>query len=175
MNHYGHNSAESRFHGTDPETLAREDLDPEVDEPDMDDAEETIIAQFEEEEAQVRKDQAEIAARRARWAKQHSHLTPLVASLKAIGSTFRMTDHLDITITGGKAKLTAAFRVLGKHGFRLVTERPKEGESYWSGFFDRDLSRVWLTFSSTVCKRVKVGTKMKEVDVYETVCEEEPE
>lgn len=24
MNHFGHNSAESRFHGTDPDTLARE-------------------------------------------------------------------------------------------------------------------------------------------------------
>lgn len=175
MNHYGHNSSESRFHGTDPDTLAREDLGPEVDEPDLDDAEETIIALFEEEEAQVRKDQAEIDARRALWARQHSQLAPLVAALKAIGSTFKVTDCLDIAITGGKAKLTEVFRVMGKHGFRLITDRPKEAESYWSGFFDRDQLRVWLTFSSTVCRRVKVGTEMKEIDVYEVRCEEEAE
>jgi hypothetical protein len=32
--------------------------------------------------------------------------------------------------------------------------------------------RIWLAFSSTVCRRVKIGTKTVEQDVYETVCDE---
>lgn len=37
----------------------------------------------------------------------------------------------------------------------------------------RDCELRWyLSFSSSVCRRVKVGTRTVEQDVYETVCDE---
>lgn len=80
---------------------------------------------------------------------------------------------IDIAITGDYAVLKAIF-----HAFRTLgyepSDRPKEEKmSSFSTYFEGPdhECRFWLNFSSTLCKRVKIGTKMVEQPVYETVCE----
>lgn len=77
---------------------------------------------------------------------------------------------LDISIAGDRHDLNAAFGALRKIGY-LPSDRPKAGAASYSSWFHKDgWITVYLTFSSTQCTRVKVGTKTQTVDVYETVC-----
>ena len=80
----------------------------------------------------------------------------------------------NISITGSRADLDIMFGVLRRAGL-VPDSRPQEKTPYYSTFWrwDADGSDyVWISFSSTTCKRVQVGTKVEEVAVYETVCEE---
>jgi hypothetical protein len=64
------------------------------------------------------------------------------------------------------------FGVLRRAGL-TPRSRPQEKEPVYTTWWNwEDGNNVWISFSSTSCKRVKVGTEMKEVDVYETVCED---
>ena len=81
---------------------------------------------------------------------------------------------LCLSLSGSRADLTRLWRILREHQWTCIGERPTDNSSYWSGFFDRpDIAykpRIYLSFSSTVCRRVKIGTRTQEVDVYETTC-----
>ena len=80
----------------------------------------------------------------------------------------------NLYITGSRADLDIMFGVLRRAGL-VPDSRPQEKTPYYSTFWrwDADGSDyVWISFSSTTCKRVQVGTKVEEVAVYETVCEE---
>jgi len=83
------------------------------------------------------------------------------------------TDSIDIAVAGDYAVLKAIFHAFRTQGWE-PTSRPVEQKlSSFSTHFEKpgvDL-RFWLSFSSTLCRRVKVGTKMVEQPVYETVCE----
>lgn len=81
---------------------------------------------------------------------------------------------LDISITGTKHDLEAVWRELRKMGFESPDNRPKATDPSFTGYFKRQIDgcKVYLFFSSTVCRRVKTGTRMVEQDVYETVCGE---
>jgi len=79
----------------------------------------------------------------------------------------------DIKITGDKHMLQATFAVFRKLGYE-PSERPgTELLETFSCFWDHpDHScRLWLYLTSDICKRVKIGTKMVERDIYETVCQ----
>lgn len=78
---------------------------------------------------------------------------------------------LDISYAGDKLVMQGIFKAFRKLGY-TSTSRPKDSESQFTCYWEHKDSdmRIWLRFSSTVCKRVKIGTKMQEVDVYETRC-----
>lgn len=79
-----------------------------------------------------------------------------------------------ISVTGPRADLDVMFGILRRHGL-TPQSRPEEKTQYYSTFwrFDDSFTEfLFVTFSSTSCKRVQVGTKMEEIPVYETVCEE---
>lgn len=102
----------------------------------------------------------------------------LFAELEALDIDVRFDyqgGSIDVSFAGSGEKLGKVWGLLRRAGYS-TDSRPKAGDSTFSAFWSApdDLSRVWLNFSSTVCKRVKVGTKMVEVAVYETVCEELP-
>jgi hypothetical protein len=63
-------------------------------------------------------------------------------------------DSIDLSVSGTAAELKECFRAFRKLGYE-----------------PNDRVRFWLFFSSTVCTLKKVGTKMVEQAVYETVCE----
>jgi hypothetical protein len=80
----------------------------------------------------------------------------------------------NISITGPRADLDVMFGILRRFGLQ-PKNRPEEKTQYYSTFwkFDELMSEfLFVTFSSTSCRRVQVGTKMEEVPVYDTVCEE---
>ena len=81
------------------------------------------------------------------------------------------TGSLDITVSGDKAMVKLIWNKPRTVGY--VTElNPAENEVNFSGWwYMDDQPRIWLSFSSTVCKRVKVGTKTQVIDVFEVVCE----
>ena len=83
-------------------------------------------------------------------------------------------DWIFVPVTGDKHKFLAFARVIAKHGFKVPkVEKGATGftQLEFLGEGDNQLY-LYFQFSSSVCRRVKVGTKTVEQDVYETVCDE---
>jgi len=111
--------------------------------------------------------------------------TPVIEALERFEPRITCdSNSLDIALTGDKHVLEAVWGILRRNGYNILveTDRPKPNSPTYSQFFYRegeghdhslDRARIWLTYTSTVCRRVKVGTKMVEQDVYETVCGEQ--
>jgi len=83
------------------------------------------------------------------------------------------SDSIDISVSGDQTVLKSIFSALRPLGYVPRSRPDTKPMSTYQTYFDHPDKemRVWLNFSSTLCKRVKVGTKMQEVDIYETVCE----
>lgn len=122
------------------------------------------------------------AARRRKFRifhkKHRTFFESLVADLERFKpNIFPLEDSLDVTITGDVHVLTETMRILYRHGLTEPTSKPVAKQPSYSAYFnqkgyDGNTPRVWLSFSSSVCRRVKVGTKTIEQDVYEVVCGE---
>jgi len=86
-------------------------------------------------------------------------------------------ESFDIGYSGDSHVFTAACIALHKLGYRPASKPEKnKAQSYfttwWQHKEQRDLHpALYITFSSTTCTRIKVGTKTQVVDVYETVCD----
>jgi hypothetical protein len=85
---------------------------------------------------------------------------------------------INIGVAGGPDALHETFKALRACGFELLNkeDRPKEKQSSWSGYFHLPNipgCKIWLTFSSTKCRRVQIGTRTVEEPIYDTVCDEE--
>ena len=108
--------------------------------------------------------------------KCHSkQVTEIVKRLTAAGvnvnNVWIDSTSYNIDITGTKDDLHIMFGTLRKCGLEPST-RPEEKQATYSTFWRSEGFSIWVSFGSTTCKRVQVGTKMQEVPVYETVCEE---
>lgn len=99
------------------------------------------------------------------------------------------TDGLSVSIAGDKHILASAIRALRTHGYQTSTEPPTSNSPSWSAFYERpeveqgnmtweekQAHRIWLSFTSTVCRRIKVGeiekTTAHKEPIYETICGE---
>jgi hypothetical protein len=115
-----------------------------------------------------------LAKMRQRWAACRDIFAPVVSAFQRIGiePTFQGDDYVTVMATGDKSRLEQAFRILRGAGFTFRADRPKKGDSQWYAFFAHPDSetKIFFQFTSSVCKRVKVGTKMVEQDVFETQC-----
>lgn len=101
--------------------------------------------------------------------------TAVLQSLKDIAFTSISMDTVDLNLclTGGKRDLEHLWGKLRHLGFEAPDERPKSSSPEWTGTFRRDDGvRIYVHFSSTVCKRVPTGRKI-EVDEYDIVCDDE--
>lgn len=86
-------------------------------------------------------------------------------------SCYADSSDLNISIAGSKTDLGNAWAVLRKLGFSAPSNRPEANQSEFRGtFINNDDVRVYLVFSSTVCRRVPTGKKI-EVDEYEIRCD----
>jgi hypothetical protein len=81
-------------------------------------------------------------------------------------------------VRGDGEVLTMAIRFLRTRGYKTDAAPPEKVAAVWEALFvhgeDLNQPRVRLTWASTVCKQVQVGTKMVEQPVYEIRCGEEP-
>ena len=113
--------------------------------------------------------------RRELWRTHRERFLPAVAALKQLGADITFPNSLDARLSGDRHLFAAVVRALRTRGFTTTQPPPEKGQGYWSAFFElpevSDL-RIWLSFSSTVCRQVQVGTKMVEQPIFETVCDE---
>lgn len=86
---------------------------------------------------------------------------------------------VDISIAGDHNVFKGLFSALRKLNYKPAFPPQEEKFAAWSGFFHSEDPAnpvsVWVTFSSTKCKRVKVGEETITRDLYEIVCDETPE
>lgn len=84
-------------------------------------------------------------------------------------------DYITLQFTGDGNKLKEVWSLLRRHDYN-VSARPEKGDTQFCAFWQREgLVKLFMYFTSSVCRRVKVGTKMVEQDIYETQCGELPE
>jgi hypothetical protein len=82
------------------------------------------------------------------------------------------TEYISLGFTGDGRRFATVWGLLRRNGYN-TTLRPVKGESTFCSFWERaDCSKIFMNFSSTVCRRVKVGTKTVVQDVYEVQCGE---
>lgn len=80
---------------------------------------------------------------------------------------------VDLSIAGDSEVLKKVFTIFRNRGY-APSDRPDENDkTSFSCFFNHPdwECRFWLSFTSTVCHRVQVGTKMVEQPIYEIRCE----
>lgn len=136
-----------------------------------------------------------ITARRAeamemdqKWRENSHHFLPLLEKLDGLPCAAAITMNpgddgcLFIRLAGNAADLTLIVRAFRTTGWHTMYAGPPEAkQSSWSALWrlhkaggeeadDVPGVEIYFSFSSTVCRRVLVGKKMVEQDVYETVC-----
>ena len=122
----------------------------------------------------------QLAAKINFFEKYKDDMELLMVSLEPLGTSFIDTklnhNDVDISVTGTRTTMNTLVGTLRKLGY-VANRTPVEGDtSYCTYFYQGDTDfRVWVNFTSTVCRRVKIGTEMREVDVYEVQCDDEEE
>lgn len=111
------------------------------------------------------------------YGREHGHIfRPLLEALSVhLQNAYFCDSDLTISVTGDAEKLKLVWGTILRAGFKSPADRPKVGQPNYNGWFRHTTNNaccVYLTFGSTVCRRVKVGTKTVEQDVYETICED---
>lgn len=121
-------------------------------------------------ELALEKERISLAERRLTYSKNKEKLDPLIEALAAIGCEFSFPNSLDVRLVGDKGKFLQLLRTLRRFGIKV--DAIEKGATGFNQFVYLGEAQLWVSFSSTVCRRVKVGTKTVEQDVYETVCDE---
>jgi len=124
------------------------------------------------------KDDRRRAKRRVRFAKAHdAEITRVIDGLVGVPGyiNFRMDYNtcLDLSYSGDLEVLKAAFHAFRTLGYEPGSRPDDPKATGFTCFFTNPAHpelKWWFSFASTTCKKVKVGTEMKQVDVYETQC-----
>jgi len=120
----------------------------------------------------LRKRHESISRRAARWIEHKDAMLPLVRDMILLGCAVDMADEdLNIRFSGDKQKFLSVVRAQFRHGLRPDLSSLKKGSTEGTWFQNRGTLRIYTAFSSTVCRRVQIGTQTQEVPIYETVCD----
>lgn len=85
---------------------------------------------------------------------------------------FLDNDYVVVGFAGDGTKLGQVWGLFRRHGYETHS-RPQKGDTEFYAFWEcKGHTKLFMHFSSTLCKRVQVGTEMKEVPVYQTQCGE---
>lgn len=125
----------------------------------------------------IEKQQA-VAKHFASFKKTIGELPELFRALEQIDidTTFNLENgYVTLSFSGDGPKLTAAWRLLRQHAYN-TDQRPKKGDTSFSAFWKSpERAEILMYFTSTLCKRVQVGTQTVEQPVYQTLCGDMPE
>lgn len=81
-------------------------------------------------------------------------------------------DYIGLSFAGDGPKLAAVWKLLRQHGYKNSCH-PKKGDTTFYAFWEQEgHAKLFMNFTSSVCRRVQVGTKMVETPIYETQCGE---
>ncbi len=107
-------------------------------------------------------------------------LKPIIEGIEKIDPEIDMywdgvESDLIISFTGNKHRLAEVVRVLRINGWVASSQPPKSNDSSWGSYFihAKTTATVWLYFTSSVCRRVQVGTQMVEQPIWGVRCEED--
>lgn len=118
----------------------------------------------------------ELANEQRLWERWKPDCERIVKDLTGMGiEPVIVTDTIFFSFTGDAHRLAAVVRLLRVNGFLFTAARPVKGATSWSSFFNKENVDIsfHLTFSSSTCRRVQVGTETVERPIYETRCGEE--
>lgn len=77
---------------------------------------------------------------------------------------------ISVRFTGDGSKLGKVWGELRRHGWNCDA-RPKKGDTEFHGWFSQEGEvKISVSFTSSLCRRVQVGTKTVEQPIYETIC-----
>jgi len=109
------------------------------------------------------------------WKTTIREAAPLFRFLEAMDVGLRFDadqGYITCRFTGDGDRLAKVWAELRRNSYD-VGMRPKKGDTEFNAFWKRDgLSDIFMLFSSSLCKRIQVGTQMVEQPVYETQCGE---
>lgn len=118
-----------------------------------------------------------VRAVRAGWDHGAMAMVPVLEKLEAIGATvsvpYYIGDYIHVSLTGDTHAIADAVRILRTAGWKSSADKPTRNSPSWSAFFTHENMigmKIYFSFASNVCKRVKIGTKTETVDVYEVQC-----
>jgi hypothetical protein len=81
-------------------------------------------------------------------------------------------NYISLSFAGDGPKLAAVWKLLRQHGYKSSCH-PKKGDTTFYAFWEREgYAKFFMNFTSSVCRRVQVGTRMVEQPIYETHCGE---
>ena len=95
---------------------------------------------------------------------------------REIEPRFDLSDgYVTLSFTGDGERLRSVWVELRRIGY-TPNSRPEKGATTYHAFWEHpgEYAKIFMHFSSSVCKRVQIGTEMKEVPIYETQCGELP-
>lgn len=114
-----------------------------------------------------------LARRANEWNRRRSQHLKFVQEMVLLGCDLNVDAQFDVffTLAGDKQKFLQLVRCHRRYGFKPTMPEKGATSAFWRiNDYSEELG-MYLSFSSTVCHRVKVGTKTVEQDVYETRCE----
>jgi len=78
----------------------------------------------------------------------------------------------DIRFAGDSGVYRWVYSTLREHGWEPEDRISDDTRNYFTTWYRKEgLPSLYVTFSSTVCQRVQVGTRTVEEPIYELVCE----
>lgn len=123
--------------------------------------------------SKLREAHDKVARRAKQWLATNGQYLKFVQEMILLGCELSPDSDFDLhfRVAGDKEKFLQLVRCHRRHGFK--PDMPAKGatSAFWRvNEYGAEIG-MYFNFSSTVCHRVKVGTKMVEQDVYETHCE----
>lgn len=114
-----------------------------------------------------------IARRAKQWLALKQRYLRFVQEMVLLGCELSMDGTFDVQfrVAGDKQKFLQLVRCHRRHGFSPTMPEKGATSAFWRINRDDAEFPMWFAFTSTVCQRVKVGTRMVEQDVFETHCE----
>lgn len=114
-----------------------------------------------------------IARRANQWIALKGQYLKFVQEMVLLGCELSTDSDFDFhfRVSGDKQKFLQLVRCHRRHGFKPDMPAKGDTSAFWRINECDAVIGLYFSFSSTVCQRVKVGTKMVEQDVFETHCE----
>jgi len=118
----------------------------------------------------LRSEHDKLARKATAWVKARAALLPYVRDMVLLGCDHNYSDRwINFTVAGDKSKFLSLVRLHRRHGFK--PDMPDKDATMAQWFLSKDGVDIYVQFTSTVCRRVQVGTTTQQVPVYETKCE----
>lgn len=114
-----------------------------------------------------------LARRASEWNTCKGQRLKFVQEMVLLGCDLSTDSDFDLhfRVAGDKQKFLQLVRCQRRYGFKPTMPEKGATSAFWRINEYAEQMAMYFSFSSTVCHRVKVGTKTVEQDVYETRCE----